>query len=404
MIWFSNIRTSKKNAERINISMVQTQTEYKRYYSLDWIRVLIILNLFPFHTAFLVIKWSQMSFASKLPLDTSILWIYIAFVDKWHMSLLFFIAGLSTAFSLNYRSVNEYIKERIKRILVPLLFGVLSIIPITTYYWPHILLPNVGEFNNGFVDFLKNYPKVFLYSGIYRWVHLWFIAYLFAYSIVSLPLFIFINRGKGRYIISKVADFCEKQGFLLLFSVPLFVIQIGYCIEWLAWPVFTVYRWVFFIYGYLFFYDKRFFKAIEKNITTSLLSGFILTFCIFILLKYNKVPLPSCEFKYFAYTFFSELNTWSWVLAILGLGFRFLNFKNKALEYLNKASYPLYFMHLAVIAVIDYYLVETYITLRYSIRILEFFVISILSFLLSIAIYELFIRRTRAGRFVFGVK
>jgi len=384
--------------------MIQTPINYKRYYDIDWIRVLIILDLFPFHTACLVIRWGQISFASNLPLDTSILWVYVTFVDKWHMCLLFLVAGISAFFSLERRPAKEYVKERIRRLLVPLIFGVIFIIPITSYYWQHAFKSSAVGFHNDFVVFLANYPRVFIHNGTHRWTHLWFIAYLFTYSVISLPLFIYIRKHDRGSLITRVATLCEKKGVILLFSIPLFFIQSVIHIKQLAWISFAFYRLILFIYGYIFCSDKRFLRAIEKNIAISLLLGFILTLYMFILLRYGEIPLPYYKFKYLTYEFLSDLNIWCWILVIMGLGARFLNFKNRALEYLNRASYPLYLLHFTVISIAGYYLTDSYPNLRYAPKAIEFFILSIMSFILSIAIYDLFIKRTKVGRFIFGMK
>jgi len=43
-----------------------------------------------------------------------------------------------------------------------------------------------------------------------------------------------------------------------------------------------------------------------------------------------------------AFEMLQNVNTWVWVLALLGLGHRFLRRENRALRYANPAAYPFY--------------------------------------------------------------
>lgn len=50
---------------------------------------------------------------------------------SWYMAVLFMIAGLTTMYSLEKRTVKEYYKERCKRIFLPFIIGIfLGICPI----------------------------------------------------------------------------------------------------------------------------------------------------------------------------------------------------------------------------------------------------------------------------------
>ena len=52
------------------------------------------------------------------------------------------------------------------------------------------------------------------------------------------------------------------------------------------------------------------------------------------------------------------LVTWLWLLALLGLGRKHLNFKNRFLEYANEGSYPFYILHQTVIVLLALGIVE----------------------------------------------
>ena len=98
-----------------------------RRYDLDWLRILAVLLLIPFHTARLFDFWEP-NYVKNAELSAGLTY-QIAFIGPWHMPLLFLLAGAATWYALDFRSDGDYVRERFKRLLVPLAFGVLVIVP-----------------------------------------------------------------------------------------------------------------------------------------------------------------------------------------------------------------------------------------------------------------------------------
>ena len=89
----------------------------------------------------------------------------------------------------------------------------------------------------------------------------------------------------------------------------------------------------------------------------------------------------------------------AFTVAILGYARAFLQHGNKALSYANEAVYPFYILHQTIIIVVGYYVVHTTDTI-----LSKFWFVATVSFLLSLIIYELFIRTTPWLRLLFGMK
>ena len=51
----------------------------------------------------------------------------------WYMPMLFFLTGASTHFALEKMSLKDYLQERIKRLLIPIIFGIIVIVPPQTH-------------------------------------------------------------------------------------------------------------------------------------------------------------------------------------------------------------------------------------------------------------------------------
>lgn len=167
---------------------------------LDWLRFLVVLSLAPFHAALSYTGFGVV-YVYDDPVRDAILSgqglygrfgpdglrLFTVFMDNWFMHLLFVIAGIGSAASLRRRSAGAFIGERARRLLWPLLFGTLVVIPIQS--WLRAL--DFRRFDAGFVAF---YPHFF--DGIstgpggrgnFDYGHLWFLLYLFVFSMVALP-------------------------------------------------------------------------------------------------------------------------------------------------------------------------------------------------------------------------
>ena len=159
----------------------------------DWLRVVTTLCVFVFHSARFFDTFSDWHVKN----GTS--WIggniIVAFMSLWIMPMFMMLAGASTYYSLQSRSAWQYIRERVLRLLVPFLFGVLVVVAPQSYYelLYHGKL-SAPDFRMLFL--LSPQPTYrFAHFGFY---HLWFLALLFIFSLVCLPLFVSRSRrGKS---------------------------------------------------------------------------------------------------------------------------------------------------------------------------------------------------------------
>src|SRR6187551_1042544 len=214
-----------------------------RIYFLDWLRVLAFSLLVFYHTGLIFVDWGfhiqndHFSEWLKLPM---------LFVNQWRLPLLFFVSGAGIYFALGTRSAGVFAKERLLRIFIPLVFGMFVVIPPQVYYeWLHH-----ETFTGSYLDF---YP---LYFSNITWNHLWFLTYLFVYSLVALPLFLYLRSERAAPIIASLSSFFVKGQSLLLFSIPLLLVEILLRDQWpdnrnlvTDWYNFTFY-FLLLIYGY----------------------------------------------------------------------------------------------------------------------------------------------------------
>lgn len=371
----------------------------ERRYDLDWLRVIAILLLHLFHCAMPFVAEEGWHLKNK---DTSYLVLECNyFISRWRMPILFFISGIGTIFVLNQKSVLYFVWQRTKRLFIPLLFGILVIVPPQVYF---------ERLNTGieFSSYLDFYPSVFT-SGVYpngnfSWHHLWFIAYLFVYSIIAIPIIMTFNSAKGKSFTNRIAILCNPLGMvgfgLLLFIASL--LYFWYPNETHAFvgdgAGFTKY-FLYFIFGAFIGINPVFWKNLENNRRLNLKIAFFSTFLVNYL-RWNELePLWGISISNTLYLGLLTLSAWFWVISFLGYAKKYLNFSNKFLKFSNEAIYPFYILHQTFIVVIAYYVIQAEDDILSKYLFLTF-----VSFVLSFGFYVFLIKPYKITRLLFGMK
>jgi len=160
----------------------------QRRWDIDWLRVMaVVVLLVPYHT-FRVFDIFEDWYIKNGQLSTALNWFnYLG--DAVGMQLLFLLASAATWFALRRRSGGQYAWERIKRLFVPLIFGLLVIVPPQSYLGLRNHSDYAGSFLQWYPSFLNFYsedPAGYSMGG-FTVAHLWFILYLLIISLIALP-------------------------------------------------------------------------------------------------------------------------------------------------------------------------------------------------------------------------
>jgi len=378
----------------------------ERMYELDWLKVIVTIDLIPFHAAWMITSVGGFSFVEKGTIAWKILHCYVQFVSPLHMFLLFLVAGTGTFMSLRRRSPRQYIKERIKRLLIPLLTFMIFLFPILGYFWP-------TDIDLGGINFVTQFWPWCLMTTFYsevtggpNWAHMWFVAYLFIYSLILLPAFLHLRAGKGRLLESLTHLVTGRRGAIFLMGLP---ISLTFAVLSPIWPFFRnnlysdwgyfTYNMTAFILGFIIARDPRWTRAFDRHTAVSLLLGMILS-ALKLLMEYRAASFstPAYSLNYVIYSLVAGFNTWFWVIAVLGIARRSLSFTNRFLGYFSRISYPFYIFHLVAMSVSGHYITR----LRRGV-VTEFIMICAASFLVTVLCCEL-AKSTRVTRFLFGIK
>ncbi len=323
----------------------------------------------------------------------------MSFLNQWRLPILFVISGMGTYYALRKRSSIMFAKERIVRLLIPLLFGMLVIIPPQVYverlvnkqyqlsyfsYWPTEAFKGV-------------YP-----DGNLSWHHLWFLPYLLLFSLLFIPLFYWLKQHPENRFLKWLSQRSLKPIDLYIFIIPLYFIEsfvepffpvthalIG---DW-----FTIINYAtLFLFGFLLIsMDKVFWPLVEKHRRYFLVIG-IGSFLIRLFLREG---FEDSSLRHFTEAFFKVANLWSWVLVCFGYAATYLNKPSQLLRYCNEAVYSFYILHQTILLLLAYYLIEWNLSFTG-----KFLLLSIGTFFFSWVLYEFFIRRWRLIRPFFGLK
>jgi hypothetical protein len=336
------------------------------------------------------------------------------------MPLFFVLSGAAVFLSKRSDKTWEFIKTRFMRLLVPLIFiGTFIINPLYVY---------IERLSSGQAagSFFRWYPQYF--DGIYGFggnfaplgqgTHLWYLEFLFIYSLILLPLFA-RSKKRGTSFLSRLSIHFEKPWSLFSLFLPISAVAAAFAIFGLGGARVTggwdpISYLLFFSYGYLIFSNTKILDTIKKYSPIYLAAAIILTALFldshfgFILkipgltihdLQNDGALLPLNQSLWVAVQALRGLLAWCWIIGLLGLGRRFLNTNNKFLAYANEAVLPFYIMHHTVIYIIGYNVIQWSSNIG-----VKFLIISIASFTIIMAIYEILIRRINLPRFLFGMK
>lgn len=251
-------------------------------------------------------------------------------VYPWFMVLLFVIAGMSARYSLQKRTVKQFIKERAVKLIVPSTLGLFVIHWITGY-----LNIKMGG-GLAYIPPALVYP-ISVISGIGP---LWFIQMLFLFSCI-IALLKKIDKN------DKLWGVCGKANLPII--VLLFVVIFG-AAQVLNAPVLTVYRFgiyfVSFLIGYYIFSHENVQEAIEKIHIPML--GLAIIGAVLYPLYYRGSDYTSPECLQSVMT---NLYLWVVVLAIVGCSRKYFNRETAFTRYMTKASFGIYILHYPILIV-----------------------------------------------------
>ncbi len=288
--------------------------------------------------------------------------------------------------------------------MIPVVFAMFVVVPPQIYF---------ERIFNGvrYSSFLEFYPHVLELvpypTGDFSWHHMWFVVYLFVYSVVCLPFFLFVKSDRGKRLVTQTEN---RLGAFKIVSIMLPTIIIGGF--WSFWNPDThdlihdlpwhFYWCSFFTAGYLVGAVPSLWDTVELH-RRKLLGFAMLSIVIINFFRWNQLEPWDIDGIHPAWEYLGTCilaaNAWLWLLAASGYAKRYLNKHHPVLDYANRAIYPFYILHQTVIIAIGYYVIHVQESI-----LAKYLFVSTLSLIGSLVIYEYLIRPYRLVRWLFGVK
>jgi glucan biosynthesis protein C len=371
--------------------------------------VLSILMVFLFHA---VHPFDFGDWQVKNADQSEILTIILLFLSIWGMPFFFLVAGAGSWLALQKRTGRQYLRERFYRLLIPFIVGTILFSPIEYY------CENMNKIQRGlqtsFQGFLSVFstfnPLLLRYPGFSpRWMghgyHLWFLGFLFCFALITLPFFLWLKKRPGLSFLSWMAKLCERRGGLLLFIIPLAVV--GVVLKSLFplehdWADF-IFQMCFFVLGYILFAEERFATAIRRDWWILLTVGTIIVLGLLgmyladipVMTWYESPGIPQFHLLQVLISIIAVCYS----LTMLSVGMHFLDFSNRWLRYGQEAALPFFILHQPVIIVIAFFVVQwdAGISIKLPVVVLS-------SFVVTLGLYELIVRRIHPLRLLFGMK
>lgn len=362
----------------------------KRRYDLDWLRVIAIAAVFIHHIGmpFNGDGFHIMNSDSSKLLDDS-----MVFFEQFRLPLLFLISGTGTLFAFSKRTWIQFAKERSLRLVIPLIFGILFVVPPQTYY-EHIAN------DRSYFDIYK--------EGAFETNHLWFIENLFILSMLFIPIILFLKSSSSNSMIQVVDRIISKKYGMLLGVLPLLFITLVLK-KWFPADSkditnlsSTFYYGYFFLTGMLLVRSKNSWRNLVKfrrfHLVVFLISS-VLFYGYYLLPNEIIAPHVSIANRWNLWYVVCGLVGWTLVVTVLGYARVWLNRPSTLLQKCNEAIYPFYVLHQTIIVIVGYYVIQLEVGIPSKIILLM-----VTSFPIILLIYRYLIYPFNLPRLLFGMK
>ncbi|MFX1340317.1 MAG: acyltransferase family protein, partial [Promethearchaeota archaeon] len=212
------------------------------------------------------------------------------------------------------------------------------------------------------------------------------------------------KKDEGKKKISSMAEKYGEGKKIFLFALPLIIFNVS--LRWIFPGISKLFiddlanvltYLTIFILGFLIVSDSRFENSIDRNKKLALILAIITSFIVIIFLGPGYDPFGNPVGYAIYWTSFS-FSGWCWLIAIYGYGKKLLTKQNSLINHLSEIALPMYIIHLTVIIMIAFYVLQWEV--HWAIK---FLIITTSSLIITILLCEL-IKTNNVTRFIFGMR
>ena len=345
-----------------------------RYHSLDALRAFALLLGVVFHAAESFEPGVGRYWAIEDCSTSELIGLFRHACHSFRMEIFFLIAGFFARLVLQRRGLNAFIRNRVSRILVPLLVGWVILYPVLVYLWLRGAMSSGRLAMFGVPSELSGTPPSLLTLGFFATLqfiqkfdltHLWFLHQLLVIYVVFLglravwwrwsdPMGSWLGRGERGF-----AMLCTCRGITFVLAAtttPMLMLMDSWSVDTpkssiLPYlPTTLLYGFQFGV-GWLLHRQPNLLERLAKYWRGNLLLGALLVLPTGAGVDWLRQWgwLPSGPALRWSYEALYALMMWSFVLGFLGLFVRFRRSPSPRWRYVADASYWVYLVHLPLV-------------------------------------------------------
>jgi glucans biosynthesis protein C len=327
-------------------------------------------------------------------------WLYL-WINSFRMQAFFLLAGFFAHLLIKKIGLHDFVKNRLKRIGLPLLLSYFTILPLT--FAPYFLFVQFKGADS-WQQLLDFFAKFYTLRAQAGFMHLWFLQHLLVFYVILIPTLILIKVANLKSFIR--VDWLRKLSnpfififassiilgsISLLFSAPLPSIWTGFIIPI---PQFIYYLFFFGI-GWVLENRRELFMSITSSYKSFVIVGTLLSILTVILVNSNGIlsnPNLVVGLK-----FVFSLQTMFLAIGLIGLFNGVFNKANPFWLYVADSAYWVYLVHMPIVLTTQLLLLKSAIPGALRFPLVIFFTI-----LISFGTYHLFVRYTWIGTMLNG--
>jgi len=373
-------------------------SQSERIHGLEWLRGLAAVLVVTLHAgmAYTLSPFPGLPWPTHDPQPSAVVDALTWWIDTFIMPVFFILAGFHAAQSMLKRGANEFLKNRARRLLAPLLFGCVVILPLTFY----ILL--CGWIIDGKIPARQlrypNFNPVGLPSlaGI---AHLWFLEYLLVFCTSAWVLQhvrnLKLNPGTPRGM-QRLGSFNGHSGRrlrpLLLPLISAFALWqqpqlvIGFRHTWHPLPANVLYYLPCFAAGWWMHRQHRLGVKIARHSGWKI-AGSLCCFCLVLPLIRAHVQMELAGVARVQMVVLFTTAAWLAAIGLFGLCLNLAGSPPRSITFLSAASLWMYVVHVPVVGLAHIALIDSRLPAG-----LKFGLVAVLGVTLPLLTYRVFVQ------------
>jgi glucans biosynthesis protein C len=195
--------------------------------ALDRLRLLGMGAVFLIHTALPFNPWAPWHVLNAE--RSQALGAMLLVLAPWVMPLFMFLAGTGSWHSLEHHRPSDFIARRLRRLGLPLLVGIPVLVPPQVWVSQRMR----GRFDGSLAEFYPHFLEGWYPNGNFALLHLWFVAFLLAVGVITLPLIVRMRSAGAHAALERWSLRAARPAGLLWLVLPVVMVRMA---VWYALP------------------------------------------------------------------------------------------------------------------------------------------------------------------------